>query len=255
MKRFLLVLLCAATTWTALDLQASRHTTSAAKSQLQAGTFVVDTINGVPCTVYLPHQYAHRAGKEVFPVLYLQHGMFGNETDWKEKGNLLHWMDTLLRSGEIIEMVVVMPDNCPSFPTYEEEKTNATSGRWEKHFSEFMAEAEQKYSISNLPSKRAIAGLSMGGYHTMRVSSLLDGQFEYVGMFSPATFTHQAPSSPKVFMLAIGKDDFLYGSFLTYRRWLDSNHIEYTYYESAGAHDWSNWQDYICRFLKKFKPE
>lgn len=90
-----------------------------------------------------------------------------------------------------------MPDNCPHRDTYEEEKDNATTGEWENHFAEFMAEAEKKYSISSNPAERAIAGLSMGGYHTMRVSHVLAGQFAYVGMFSPATFVHQAPTEYK----------------------------------------------------------
>lgn len=217
----------------------------------QAGSVVRDTLNNVPCCVYLPYRYATRADKEIFPVLYLQHGMWGDENDWTEKGRLVPIMDSLLRAGQVKEMVVIMPDNCPGRPTYEEEKSNATSGQWEADFAQFMRDAESRYSISTAPSQRAIAGLSMGGYHTMRVSSVLDGSFAYVGMFSAATFVHEAPSSPLVFWLGIGKDDFLYESFLDYRRWLDAQHVEYTYYESEGGHTWPNWQDYITRFLKK----
>ena len=214
----------------------------------QVGTIQRDTISGVPCCVYLPCNYSERV-EEVFPVLYLQHGMWGNEFDWSEKGNLLGIMDSLLRAGKVKEMVIIMPDNCPSKPTYEEEKANATNGEWEAHFADLMAEAEHKYTISNEPAQRAIAGLSMGGYHTMVVSSLLDQQFAYVGMFSAATFVHQAPSEPALLWVAIGKDDFLYTSFQEYRQWLEQNHREYTYYESAGGHDWPNWQDYLGRFL------
>ena len=219
----------------------------------QVGTIERDTLNGVPCVVYLPYQYAERvqADNTVFPVLYLQHGMYGNENDWTEQGFLLRHMDSLLRADAVREMVVIMPDNCPSKPTWEEEKANATNGEWENNFALFMADAESRYNISREPSLRAIAGLSMGGYHTMQVSSVLDGRFAYVGMFSPATFVHHAPTSPDLFWIAIGKDDFLYESLQDYRHWLEANHIEYTYYESAGAHTWDNWQDYLCRFLPK----
>ena len=219
----------------------------------QVGTTERDTLMNVPCVVYLPYQYAERAQNDriVFPVLYLQHGMYGCEDDWTEQGFLLRHMDSLLQAGAVKEMVVIMPDNCPRRPTWEEEKANATNGEWENNFAEFMAEAESRYSISTEPSQRAIAGLSMGGYHTMQVSYVLDGRFDYVGMFSPATFEHHAPSSPELFWIAIGKDDFLYESLQDYRRWLDENHIEYMYYESAGAHTWDNWQDYLCRFLPR----
>lgn len=214
----------------------------------QAGTIERDTIQGVPCCVYLPYAYKSNI---TYPVLYLQHGMFGNEEDWITQGNLVAIMDSLLKIDAVKEMVVIMPDNCPHRPTYEEEKENAITGEWENNFAHFMAEAEQKYSISTDPSERAIAGLSMGGYHTMRVSCVWDGQFGYIGMFSPATFVHQAPTTPKVFWIGIGKEDFLYDSLQVYRQWLDTNHIEYTYYESTGGHTWPNWQDYITRFLPK----
>ena len=217
--------------------------------EVQVGNVQPDTILGVPCCVYLPSGYAERSKTEVFPVLYLQHGMWGKETDWPEKGNLLGIMDSLLQAGKVKEMVIIMPDNCPSRPTYEEEKDNATNGEWEGHFAEFMAESESRYSISDRPCERAIAGLSMGGYHTMRVSSVLDGQFGYVGLFSAATFVNEAPSEPALLWVAIGNEDFLYEMSQEYRRWLEKNHREYTYYESAGGHDWPNWQDYLGRFL------
>ena len=212
--------------------------------QAKIGTVVKDTINGVPCTVYVPTK------GERFPVLYLQHGMWGNEHDWIEKGDLLQIIDSLLAEDVIDDRVIVMPDNCPSRPTSEEEMANATTGEWEGNFVQFMAEAEAKYPIDGNPETRGIAGLSMGGYHTMRVAHVLDGQFAYVGMFSPATFVHNYAPSAKVYWIAIGKDDFLYEGVKEYRKWLDKNGFAYTYYESAGGHEWPNWRDYIIRFLK-----
>ena len=219
---------------------------------LQAkGTVVRDTINGVPCRVYIPGNGEWRmANGERYPVLYLQHGMWGDENDWVEKGRLVPILDSLLALDAIDERVIVMPDNCPHRPTSLEEKENATNGEWEANFATFMAEAEAKYPIDGNPETRAIAGLSMGGYHTMRVAHVLDGQFAYVGMFSPATFVHNYAHSAKVYWIAIGKDDFLYESLKEYRKWLDKSGLAYTYYESKGGHDWPNWQDYIVRFLQ-----
>lgn len=222
-------------------------------AELKVGTVHRDTLHGVPCCVYVPHAYAERvqASKEVFPVLYLQHGMYGCEDDWTEQGHLLYWMDSLLHAGAVKEMVIVMPDNCPHRPTPEEERANATTGEWENNFAAFMAEAESRYSISCEPAQRAIAGLSMGGYHTMQVAHVLPGQFAYVAMFSAATFEHHAPVNAELFWIGIGNEDFLYEPHSAYRKWLDSQHVEYTYYESAGGHTWPNWQDYLCRFLKR----
>ena len=235
---------------------------------LHAGTVVRDTLNGTPCCVYLPDNgqgtMDNAQGKK-FPVLYLQHGMYGNEDDWTKQGRLVEIMDSLLQAGEVKEMVVIMPDNCPSKPTSDEEKDNAMTGEWERQFPQLIAEAEAKYPISNKPSERAIAGLSMGGFHTMHVSHHLHGQFAYVGLFSAAILpldpnpiydnweeeVKEQMEHTQLYWIGIGKEDFLYGLNVEYRRWLEANHLEYTYYESAGGHTWDNWQDYICRFLTK----
>ena len=221
----------------------------------QVGTVVRDTIQGTPCMVYLPWKVeSGESGDERYPVLYLQHGMYGNENDWTEQGHLLYWMDSLLQLGEVREMVVVMPDNCPSRPTAEEEKTNAMNGAWENHFAAFMAEVEARYPVSSEPSQRAIAGLSMGGYHTMRVTQVLHGQFAYIGLFSGLLIAPDAPekyeNNQPLIWIGIGREDFLYEYVRDYRHWLEASHIEYTYYESPGGHTWDNWQDYIVRFMK-----
>ena len=216
------------------------------------GTIERDTLLGVPCCIYLPYAYAER--EEVFPVLYLQHGMFGTEDDWATQGCLLHWMDSLLQCQAVREMVIVMPDNCPGRPTYEEEKENAMNGEWEGRFTAFMAEAESRYRISSEPSRRAICGLSMGGYPTRQVTQTLPGQFGYIGLFSALVtppYSVAGNEHATVYWIGIGHEDFLYDTLQHYRRWLDDNHVEYTYYESAGGHTWPNWQDYICRFLPK----
>ena len=219
------------------------------------GTVTRDTLTGVPCCVYLPNAYAERvqANGEVFPVLYLQHGMLGNENDWPEQGNLLAIMDSLLQRGLVKEMVIIMPDNCPGKPTYEQEKDDAMNGAWEANFAAFMAEAEARYSISHEPLQRAIAGLSMGGYHTKQVTQTLPGQFGFIGLFSALVTPpyRMEGNEEALYWMAIGNEDFLYDTVQTYRHWLEANHYEYTYYESAGGHVWPNWQDYICRFMQK----
>ena len=293
----------------------------------QVGTIERDTLLGVPCCIYLPHDYAERLlfDKTVFPVLYLQHGMFGSEDDWMVQGELLKWMKALLMAGQVKEMVVVMPDNflgsiapderrslmnapnvTPSGQPFETDEGSAhwrklsrereqnyeMSGYWEEHFSEFMAEVEKQYKVSSNPAQRAIAGLSMGGFHTMHISHYLHGQFAYVGLFSPVIIPRRATEgdeqastdedsqyhtigfdfpmdygspaynnwmtelrnmapAPPLYWIAIGREDFLYHQLQDLRMWMDLNNFEYTYYESKGGHTWNNWQDYLCRFLKK----
>ena len=233
---------------------------------LRAGTVVRDTINGTPCCVYLPDNVQRdNVPCTKFPVLYLQHGMYGNEDDWTKQGRLVEIMDSLLKAGEVKEMVVIMPDNCPARPTSEEERANAMNGEWIRQFPQFMAEAEAEYPISSEPSQRAIAGLSMGGFHTLHIGHHLHGQFAYVGLFSAAirpvepnpiydnweNEIREQMETTTLYWIGIGREDFLYSFNEEYRRWLEANHLEYTYYESAGGHTWDNWQDYLTRFLPK----
>lgn len=288
------------------------------------GTTHRDTILGVPCQIYLPHNYAQRITPEKrgFPCLYLQHGMFGCEDDWTRSGRLLHWMDSLLREEMVAEMIIIMPDNfLGSIPPEEraelmarpnvtpdgkpfsvadgqhhwkkltraQEQAYEMSGYWEEHFGQFMTEVERKYWIDTRSKHRAIAGLSMGGFHSMHVSHYLTGTFDYIGLFSPvilprettdltgepmegsiyktAGFDSQLPYAspayndwmtdlrqlaqmPPLYWIAIGRDDFLYVQLQDYRKWLEQNNFEYVYYETNGGHTWQNWQDYLCHFLK-----
>ena len=288
-----------------------------------------DTLLNVPCMVYLPVNYSTRT-QDTFPCLYLQHGMFGNEDDWNRQGYLLLKMDSLLEAGLVPEMVIIMPDNfLGSMPlderaaliaapniavadssvidtkdgsahwkklTRDQEQNYEMSGYWEEHFPQFKLVVERKYRVSPLPKHTAIAGLSMGGFHTMHVSHFLTGQFRYIALFSPVILPRTAPDlegdvptvedspyqtsgfdlqieydspvyaqwmldmrqmvqNPPLYWIGIGRDDFLYVQLQDYRRWLETNNFEYTYYESNGGHTWENWRDYLCRFLPKLFKE
>lgn len=233
------------------------------------GTIVRDTILDVPCVVYLPYNYHERINpdKRGFPTLYLQHGMFGSENDWTTSGNLLHWMDSLLREEMVEEMVIIMPDNfLGSIPPAErkalmeapnvdpsgqefsveygqrhwkkltrtEEQAYEMSGYWEEHFGEFMTAVERKYWVDSRSKHRAIAGLSMGGFHSMHVSHYLTGTFDYIGLFSPvilprettdlvalkdsAAMAEWAASSP---YRTLGFDEQLPYTSPAYNDWMD----------------------------------
>ena len=282
------------------------------------GTLSRDTILGVPCRVYLPSSYAaHVAeGKGIFPCLYLHHGMYGCEDDWANH-NLIAIMDSLLKEEVVEEMVIIMPDNfLGSIPpaerkklmeapnitpdgkpfevkadgqchwrkiTPDQERAWEQSGYWEEHFDEFINAVEQKYFVSPRCKNRAVAGLSMGGFHSFHLNHYWAGVFDYVGLFSPAILPSHSQEElhdksisgfdrqldygtpaynnwmdemrgqatlPPALWIGMGRKDFLYGQLQQLRGWLDSNGYEYTYFESTGGHTWTNWQEYLQRFLK-----
>ena len=281
------------------------------------GTLHRDTILGVPCRVYLPSTYKEHvaSGKGIYPCLYLHHGMFGCEDDWANH-NLIAIMDSLLKEEVVHEMVIIMPDNfLGSIPpaeraklmkapavkpdgqpydtsdgphhwrklTSEQERAYEQSGYWEEHFADFIDEVEHRYFVSPRCKNRAVAGLSMGGFHSFHLNHYWAGVFDYVGLFSPVIlplksysnlhddsvsgFDVQLPYTspayanwmdemrgqatlPPAFWIGMGRSDFLYAQLQDFRHWLDANGYEYTYFESTGGHTWANWQEYLQRFLK-----
>ncbi|MBV2223679.1 MAG: esterase, partial [Cloacibacterium sp.] len=115
-------------------------------------------------------------------------------------------------------------------------------------------------------NSRAIAGLSMGGFHSLYISANYPKTFGYVGLFSPAVMPPQNATSEiyknldeklkaqlnnqfKLYWIGIGKDDFLYKNVADFRQKLDGMNFKYQYVESTGGHTWSNWRTYLNDFL------
>ncbi len=147
-------------------------------------------------SVYLPSEYEKNVDKR-YPVLYLLHGTGGDELAWLGMGRLAQIMDNMIAQGKIQPMIVVMPngiadqDAAPGHSPYmsgESRHSNVSSwlGRTEKAFpEEVMPFIEGKFRTINDKEHRAIAGLSMGGLHTIAITANNPTLFGYVGLFSP----------------------------------------------------------------------
>ena len=154
---------------------------------------------------------------------------------------------------------------------------------FEENFSQLMAWTEAHYRTINDKQHRAIAGLSMGGFHTMHTAALLNQSFDYVGIFSALYVPHtkqphaerniemsalalsdkpayqqtetllaqQFANPPQLYWIACGVDDFLYEDNVIYRQYLDEKQYPYEYHESAGGHSWQNWMDYLTIFAQR----
>jgi enterochelin esterase family protein len=113
-----------------------------------------------------------------------------------------------------------------------------------------------------------MAGLSMGGSHTLRFGLTHPELFDYIGVFSmglglqgPADVTayetandaalKKAAQDLDLLYYAIGKDDFLYGSVAPTRAMFDKYGIEHVYHESEGGHTWINWRRYLLDFAPR----
>lgn len=228
-------------------------------------------------TVYTPADY-ETSGKE-YPVLYLLHGIGGDENAWSELGRAAQIMDNLIAQGKAEPMLVVMTNGnisqeaCPGetsegfrVPTMMLPKT--MEGSFETAFPDVVKFIEKTYRVKKDKAHRAIAGLSMGGCHSLFISINYPDLFDYVGLFSAAVDRQQNNQEgylniyadrnqkidrlfskhPKLFWIGIGKTDFLIQSNNDLRAYLDSKNHKYTYLETEGGHIWRNWRIYLTEF-------
>lgn len=226
-------------------------------------------------TVYTPAGYETNGQK--YPVLYLLHGMGGDEDSWSTLGRAAQILDNLIAQGKAKPMIVVMTNGNSDLqaawgesptgyvtPTIELPKT--TDGSFEEAFPEVVTFVDKAYRTIAKKESRAIAGLSMGGFHSMQISKEYPTLFNYIGLFSAsarfkgrkdshiyenceAKIKTQFAQKPALYWIAIGKDDFLYEENQKFRSFLDANGFQYTYVESEGGHIWRNWRNYLCQFL------
>ena len=236
-------------------------------------------------SVYLPPCYGKEGRK--YPVLYLLHGSGGDETAWLDLGHVARIMDNLIARGEAEPMIVVMPngnfskqaapgetpENLAFRPVMTNMLTDYKNGAYEMAFTEIIGFIDNKYSTIPDRQHRAIAGLSMGGFHSLYIALNYPGWFDYVGLFSAGLMTdlntdreayrdedtklvRLSELGCKLFWIGIGKDDFLYEANTDFRKRLDSMGFDYIYHESERGHIWANWRQYLLLFVPQlFNPK
>ncbi len=226
--------------------------------------------------VYLPAGYEQ--SRQRYPVFYLLHGSGGDETVWLEQGRTAQVLDNLIASGKAEPMIVVMPNGnideqaaSGMTPDNNVQPTFAhkhwMDGTFEQSFNDIMNWVDNNYRTRAAKRYRAIAGLSMGGYHSLYISANQPDDFAYVGLFSPAIsrmdqgkcpiyddleakLVNQFRQRPRLYWLGIGEKDFLYKDNAAFRQLLDKNRLRYTYHESGAGHEWANWRDYLVIFTQ-----
>ncbi len=225
-------------------------------------------------TIYTPADY--EGSKRRYPVLYLLHGMGGDEEAWIATGRVAEIMDNLIAQGKAEPMIVVMTNGCTkhvSAPGFSHEgmwtpyMSGSMDGSFEVMFPSIVGWVDSNYRTIRKAQSRAIAGLSMGGFHSMQISKEYPEMFDYVGLFSAAIFRgkegvatyenlepkfeRQFSGDLKLYWIAIGSEDFLYDENVKYRELLDEKGYKYEYRETGDGHIWRNWRIYIAEFVQK----
>ncbi|KAA6326133.1 Carbohydrate acetyl esterase/feruloyl esterase [termite gut metagenome] len=225
-------------------------------------------------TIYTPPGY--ETNKESYPVFYLLHGMGGDEEAWITLGRAVQILDNLIAQGKAKPMIVVMTNGNAAQEAAPGESSlglykptsqlpQTMEGSMELSFPDVVKFIDSNYRTIKKKAGRAIAGLSMGGFHSLHISKQYPDMFDYVGLFSAAIRPNQNVQSPvyddiegklkiqfaknpKLYWIAIGKTDFLYNANTEYRKLLDGKGYKYVYYENEEGHIWKNWRIYLSEF-------
>ena len=223
-------------------------------------------------TVYTPYGYENNPKKK-YPVLYLLHGAGGDEEAWVSMGRAAQILDNLIEKGLAEPMIVVMPNgngnqqaagtlNLPvkQQPNYrdpnlsEAERSLLMNGYVRSLCEEIVPFIEKNYRVIAKPESRAIAGLSMGGGHTITASNLYPALFDYIcplsaaGSATPEQVAALKKAGVKLYFLACGDADFLFQGSEALDKTLTEQGLDHIYFVSDGGHTWANWRLYLNTF-------
>ena len=223
---------------------------------IQSSVLSVKRARTMKYTVWLPAGYDE---KKTYPFLYLLHGAGDDNNSWIEKGGADKIANQYL-ADDGVPMVIIMPDALLTFYVNMEEVTNPMLqgldqiGHYEEYFfEELMPKVEEQYHCNG---KRALAGLSMGGWGTLYYGLKYPKMFKYGYAMSPATGIDGLPvslrdliskqSSTSVFpfiTLESGIQDYTVGiqSVRDCDELLTSYDVKHHFIERSGGHDWKFW--------------
>jgi enterochelin esterase-like enzyme len=212
--------------------------------------------------VYTPPGYSR---EKKYPVLYLLHGIGGDETEWQRFASPNLLLDNLLAEGKITPMIVVMPNGraqkndraqgnvfaaAPAFAAFEKDL-----------LSDVIPAIESRYSVQADREHRALAGLSMGGGQSLNFGLTHLDIFAWVGAFSAAPNTKPArelvpdPESAKkqlkLLWLACGKKDNLLRISQGLHAYFKEKDIPHVWHVDGNGHDPTEWRNNLYLFSQR----
>jgi len=212
--------------------------------------------------VYTPPGYTP---SKKYPVLYLLHGIGGDETEWERFAQPENVLDNLIADGKAVPMIVVMPNgraekndhptdnpfaHAPAFAVFEGDLLN-----------DVIPTIESRYSTLTDREHRALAGLSMGGGQTLNFGFAHLDRFAWLGAFSSAPNT-KAPAALvpdpaaakkqlKLLWLSCGNKDGLISISQGVHRYLKANAVPHVWNVDDQAHDPVTWGSNLYHFSQR----
>ncbi len=218
--------------------------------------------------IYTPPGYTK---KKKYPVLYLLHGIGGDEKEWLNGGTPQVILDNLYGGGKIEPMIVVMPngramkDDRAGGNVFEAPRVQAFATFEKDLLNDLIPFIEKKYPVLADREHRAIAGLSMGGGQSLNFGLGNLDQFAWIGGFSSAPNTKPpkellpdpevAKQKIKLLFISCGASDGLISFSKRTHDYLRQNNVPHIYFIEPGVHDFKVWKNGLFMFSQLiFKP-
>jgi enterochelin esterase-like enzyme len=211
--------------------------------------------------VYTPPGYTT---DRKYPVLYLLHGIGGDETEWQRFAQPDVMLDNLIADGKAVPMIVVMPNGraqkndraegnvfaaAPAFAVFERDLLD-----------DVIPAIESRYSTFTDREHRALAGLSMGGGQSLNFGLAHTDRFGWVGGFSSAPNTKKpaellpdpaAAKSLKLLWLSCGNKDGLINISQGVHAYLKEKDVPHVWHVASHGHDPPEWKQALYHFVQK----
>jgi enterochelin esterase-like enzyme len=211
--------------------------------------------------VYTPPGYST---DRKYPVLYLLHGIGGDEREWQRLCSPENILDNLLSEGKIQPMIVVMPNGRAQVNDRPEGNIFAASDAFANFENDLLKDViptiESRYSVHTNRENRALAGLSMGGGQSLNFGLGHLDVFAWVGGFSSAPNTKPpaelvpdpaaAKEKLKLLWLACGNKDGLIRISQGVHNYLKEKDVPHVWHVDSNAHDATEWANNLYLFAQ-----
>ncbi len=211
--------------------------------------------------VYTPPGFP---GTGKYPVLYLLHGIGGDETEWRRGGAPDVILDNLIADGKAVPMIVVMPNGRAQKNDRAEGNVFQSAPAFAKFEPDLLTDlipfVEAKYPVVAGREHRALAGLSMGGGQALNFGLGNVDTFAWVGGFSSAPNTKPPadllPDPEKARRLKLlwvscgDRDNLLHVSQRTHA-YLKEKGVPHVWHVEPGGHDFAVWKQDLYHFSQR----
>lgn len=211
--------------------------------------------------IYTPPKFSK---SKKYPVLYLLHGIGGDEKEWLRGGSPQVILDNLYANKKLEPMIVVMPngramkDDRAIGNIFDSLKVKAFADFETDLLNDLIPFIERQYPVIKDREHRAIAGLSMGGGQSLNFGLTHLDQFAWVGGFSSAPNTKkpevivpnpdEAKAKLKLLWISCGDADGLIGFSQRMHDYLYNKNVPHVYYIEPGGHDFKVWKNDLYMF-------